>query len=49
VALTELANMAARDPKIAPLYQEAAARLARVAGAMRSSEQGQNALLPANP
>jgi len=48
-ALTELANMAARDPKIAPLYKEAAARLSRGIGVARASAAGQNALMPANP
>lgn len=46
--LTELANLAANDPKVAPLYREASARLARLVGATTASEQPQNALLPAN-
>lgn len=49
VALTELANMAAKDPRIAPLYQEAASRISRAVGVSRASVQGQNALLPATP
>jgi hypothetical protein len=48
-ALRELADMAAKDPKLAPLYQEASARLSRAAGAVNANAQPRNALLPANP
>jgi len=49
IALRELADMAAKDPKLAPLLQEASARLSRSAGAVTSNAQPRNALVPANP
>jgi hypothetical protein len=39
-ALVELKNMAARDPSIAPLYRQAAARLSRAAGASGGGRAG---------
>ena len=49
IALQELADMAAKDPKLVPLLQEASARLSRSAGAVNANAQPRNALLPANP
>jgi hypothetical protein len=48
-ALKQLADMAAKDPKLAPLYREASARLSRSAGAVSSNAKQQNALTRANP
>jgi len=48
-ALKQLADLAAKDPKVAPLYREASARLARSAGAVSSNAKQQNALTRANP
>lgn len=50
-ALTELAQLAAKDSKLEPLYREASIRLSRAAGAYRGNAEGQpgtNALAPAN-
>ena len=48
-ALRELAELAAKDPKVAPLFREASARLARSTGAVNANAQQQNALPRANP